>query len=305
MTEAFELKKGIIEGLKTLESNAFTVRIIPEQALFEDKVLLPRFPVFIQDEQDAYLVGDTVWILTNYDFSVGYILGKIESKYGYTSISLFLDKINQLEEKAGTYKKSDLLQLSVKVNSNLYFEFHNIQTGMSGKIYNSGVQYIFLPDGACHMYSKSTTIIIDKDGNMYTKAPIVKQEFNALDTNIKGKVTEKFSSQTTTVTGNQLNQIAGDQTTVVGGRQSLAITNDSEVIYTKTKKEIVGLGSKQQIVSGNLEISVVAGIMTLKAPIMELPQGFVPVNPLGGGFCAIPNCLFSGVPHQGNKIIGV
>lgn len=86
----------------------------------------------------------------------------------------------------------------------------------------------------------------------------------------------------------------------------------------KTKKEVkiesedkVSLLAKKDVIvdaNGNLEANI-KGNAKINSPSVKVTGGQLEVAgttaPEGsGGFCALPNCVFSGAPHTGTKVIG-
>lgn len=92
-----------------------------------------------------------------------------------------------------------------------------------------------------------------------------------------------------------------------GGNIKTMATGDI-TIDTAGNIDIKASGKMTVNISGSADINV-SGSTTLNSPDVKITGGQLTVNgsaaPTGtGGFCGIPNCIFSGVPHIGNVISG-
>lgn len=91
-----------IEGTATPDDFRLTVRPLPNMVDILDKSSLPRFPFFFGNKAYTGKVGELVWILSNDEFTMGYVMGLIskfnwDEKYEDQSITLeILEKIRDI-----------------------------------------------------------------------------------------------------------------------------------------------------------------------------------------------------------------
>jgi phage baseplate assembly protein gpV len=88
------------------------------------------------------------------------------------------------------------------------------------------------------------------------------------------------------------------------------------IVHGASDVFVIALGDLNSYTKGNMVAKVdgaadfkVAGSVTLSSPSVKITGGSVEIAgtaaPTGSGpFCAIPNCIFSGAPHIGKKIVG-
>ncbi len=77
-----ETHLAIIEGTATPDDFRLTVRPIPDMKLVMDVGTLPRFPFFFGNKAYTGKIGELVWIISNADFTMGYVMG-IVSKFSW------------------------------------------------------------------------------------------------------------------------------------------------------------------------------------------------------------------------------
>lgn len=139
-----------VEETTTPDDFRMTVRILPEMKLLP-KEELPRFPFFFSNRGETGKIGDLVWIVSNAEFSLGFVLGKV-SKIDWTN----------------DYSSQSFSKESFENIRNVYVEFKGViipYTNLS-IIYwdNNCIHAVDGRDGSFYIgYSSGTINVIKKD----------------------------------------------------------------------------------------------------------------------------------------------
>ena len=132
------LKEAIVKSPRSLDTgNTYQVCVLPDMVEVKELDLLPRFPSFFQNDNNAYQVDDVVWVLTDSEFQYGYVLGYAQPPAG-TDIRSFVQRINEAEQEAG-FNLSGYNELSVELKIKSQINFYNIRNNQSGVIFKTAV----------------------------------------------------------------------------------------------------------------------------------------------------------------------
>jgi len=90
---------ALIEGTATPDDFRLSVRVLPNMRNLLDISTLPRFPYFFGNKAYTGKIGELVWIISNTEFTMGYILGLV-SKYdwdgSYADQSILLENFEKI-----------------------------------------------------------------------------------------------------------------------------------------------------------------------------------------------------------------
>lgn len=90
---------AIVEGTATPDDFRLTVRPIPEMRNIMETGLLPRFPFFFGNKAYTGKLKELVWIVSNEEFTMGYVMGLV-SKFNwnddYSEQSITLDTFEKI-----------------------------------------------------------------------------------------------------------------------------------------------------------------------------------------------------------------
>lgn len=332
MATDYILKRAIIEGSRDVTSgSSFPCRVIPDMVdIKEDITMLPYFSPFFMSDQQAYSEGDVVWLLTTDDFQVGYILGFAESPTGST-IGPVITFINDIEESLGL-GKSSVYDLTFTRRQDDLIDFCNRSNKQSGRIYATGIVYVYGADGSLHMKSANNSVDISAAGEMTISGKLLKEKVNTEEIEAV-KYTETLGSKESTVTGSSTENVSGNKyLSVVGSQDVKVLGNDSKTVTGKAKEillqgqdtVVVAGGDTKNIAAGNFAISVGAGTATITTLLGSITLSAVagginllcggsirlistgitvsplPVIPGIGPFNCLPMCPIAMVPHSGN-----
>ena len=337
----YQLKLAKIVSSREIDDklplNLFRVRILPEMAEIpaSQNDMLPLFPNFFKDTNYAYQRDDLVWVVCNDDFQVGFILGYSQPPAG-EGITSFIDEINNAEKDAN-FPVSAFEEISILRLSGSCFTYNNVVTGQSGNIYNNKSFFLFSADGKIWVKNPGMTMKVTPDGDLTITGKTKTEEFG--DITIKGKASsEECSSKKIVADANLDLSSGGSFTKSTVGNSSEVVLGEVDTIIGKTKTETIGLGETktimvggetETIVAGNYTLTVAAGTMnfttglgamnmtaggaiTVTAPVFTLVAGAIkfptgqaiPLMPSPGPFCALPFCLFTGMPHTASGYAG-
>ena len=90
---------AIIEGTATPDDFRLTVRPLPDMKLIMDIGTLPRFPFFFGNKAYTGKIGELVWITSNSEFTMGFVMGlvsKFSWKDDYSSQSISTDVFEKI-----------------------------------------------------------------------------------------------------------------------------------------------------------------------------------------------------------------
>jgi hypothetical protein len=330
----YELKQAeIVLERESDNLNVFMVRILPDMKDILETDLLPRFPNFFAKTNIAYSTDDNVWVLTNEDFTMGFILGLSQPAAG-ESLTSFIQLVNNAENSA-SFPTTAINEMIIERVGGKSFSYTNKNTGQFGTIYQNRLVQLVSQDGDIWLQNPSTIITITAKGDINIIGTSKTEEYGA-DVNLKAAQSfEDLASKRVETSGSNVTSASGNIQSVTSASRMDHTAGDSEEFVAKVKKESYGLGKDTKIVSGgdqetiltgDFQITVALGQITMTAtagmnlttlgslsltalsttlvsPTTTFPSGLV--APTGAGpFCAIPVCPFSGIPHLGNVAIG-
>lgn len=330
----YELKEAeIITERESANVNVFRVRVLPDMKDIKETNLLPRFPNFFIQTNTGYSTDDKVWVLTNDDFTIGFILGLSQPAAG-ESLTSFIQLINNAENSA-KFPTTGVNQIIIERVGGKSFSYTNKDTGQFGTIYQNRLVQLVSQDGDIWLQNPSTVITVTSKGDINIVGTSKSEQYSA-DVNLKAAQSfEDLSSKRIETSGSNVVTASGNIQSVTSASRMEHTAGDSEEFVAKSKKQSYGLGRDTKIVAGGdqetiltgdyqitvvlgkITLTAVAGISittvgplditalstTLKSPITTFPSGLV--APTGaGGFCALPVCAFTGIPHVGNTLVG-
>ena len=138
-----------IEGAASAEDSRIQVRVLPDMEDMERDVL-PMWPHFFRNESITGKPGALVWVLSNEEYTTGYILG-------YANFFSWRDEYEEASIPAELYEVLD-----------------NANIELQGKIMNySDIQVTFWNENTLHFIERSTgaSIIAYRSGTIYTVSP--------------------------------------------------------------------------------------------------------------------------------------
>jgi hypothetical protein len=338
----FEFKEAKIVQEKSIATgNRYQVRVLPDQINVPpiDNANLPYFSNFLKDVNDAYRVDDTVWILVNDDYQVGFILGLAQSTSG-DDLSSTLQTINEAEKEAGFMPVSGYNQLKVIQLAGSSFSFYNVVLGRSGTIYNNKTIMLYGAEGTMWFRNPGMSLIAQANGDIKMKGRNKTEEVYSETTKVKTASTEDVGTKILKTASNVTEEIGGNKSvsTAFNSEDITGIASSSIVTGVRTetygaKMENVGAGSITNVATIGWSLNVILGVISiaaagpiaitsasavavtapsvtiLAANINTNPLGtFVVPNPLsyagrGGPFNCLPICPLTFLPHQGSSTI--
>lgn len=266
MTE-YRLAKAIVEELKYYESsndqqgNYFAVRIIPDmQDIKEGEEYLPKFPNFFQDSQQTYARGDVVWVLCVEDFTVGYVLGLVESSTGSDMVTIALNLIQETQ-RAVEIPEADISNFSdihFSIKRNGAIEFVDSVTKTAGTIYDDKMVVLYDRDGTMHIRNRKMKVKFTSEGDMYAAGKLnqIKAEESQVDSSKGYDTHDSYKMETT---GSMTFESGGVYQVTSSGDTSDYTFGNREEFTTKLKKETIGQGEVRKIVSEGSETKVLSG----------------------------------------------
>jgi len=340
----FQFKLGMITKPRSIvgQGNMFGVRIVPDMQEIQDTSLLPFYPNFLKEQDYAYQIDDMVWCLTNDDFTVGFILGLSQGPAG-SSIESVIKIINTAEVEAG-FPQSGYNDLSVLRFAGTSIQYYNVSTGYTGQIFNNKAVFLTGADGSIWVKNSGFQMQVTATGDINLKGKSRHETLTEQFTTISRSVTEDIKgSVKSEIGGAQETLVAGSIRETSGANINSSSIGDRNDFTLGKHKETIGNGSDKIVVKGNVDetvalgnynLTVVAGVANLTvlggalnvyaglglklsstvaidiaAPIINLPLGMASPTGAGnpatfGGFNALPFCLFTGVPHSTNVLVG-
>lgn len=318
-----ELKVAKIESTRLQDStkdNLFRCRVLPDMEYITEVDLLPTYPNFFATSNELFDPGDSVWVVCSDDFQVGFILGKAQSSSG-TPLAPLVGQINANEEALGL-EPSFYDDMTLDYVEGAYMAYHCKSTGRNGYIYNTAAMIIIDSDGTTYFRNTGATVRITGSGEIMIQGTSVETSVQTTATTSAVEIVEKVQSKRSEVAGTEKETIGGSYQQIVAGNHVQNVVGDTTLLTGKQRKETIGLGSDTKIIAGgksetvllgNYNINVALGQVQIIsgggvriiAPSIELIAASITVPPLPvlptglGPFCALPFCLFSGVPHAG------
>jgi len=322
--------------------NSFQVRIIPEMEGIFEADLLPYYPNFITGIETAYTAGEKVWCLTNEDFTVGFILGRAQPPKGSdiqgplsminkaeAGLYYSSDPLNPSNSVVKFPSTSSFNEITITRFSGTSFSFTNEKLGHSGTWYKSNCLMMYGADGSFWMQTPNMTQVIDAMGNSNMVMSGSNNVTSLNETTVtsgesREKVGSKYIDSDSNITLN-----SGGAVAVAGSSITESVTGNKESLVTGTYKQTLGTDNKVVADLTNASTHTYASGMTLNSPLLNIRSATVsisggsvtitgPVTVLGpvtmpgavglaaptgsGGFCALPVCLFAGVPHIGTVL---
>lgn len=322
--------------------NTFLCRVLPDMVGLGPKEQLPKYPVFLADEQNSYSAGDVVWVICTEDFQIGYILGLAETPIGTKNSAVFL-RINEVE-KAADLKESAPADLCFEQRQSAIIDFYNKVNQQSGRIYKTGVIFIYGADGSFHMSQPNAAITITPKGEITVEGKTLTETVESDTKNVQNTYQEILGSKETSTVGTLKENVAGGRSLNVTADNTENIVGNDSKLVTGSKTETIGTGRTTTIASGNdgesillgnytvtilagniamttgtgtVNISAALGAINISAPLITLTSSMTKINgpitlPTGvvvpsyiPGFNCIPVCPLTGLPHGGQILLGV
>lgn len=292
--------------------NHFQVRVLPEMNGIEDKdangdLILPYYPTFFANDQYAYSTGETVWVVCDPDFNVGFIVGLASTPDGESTESL-VGMIYEAQDKFG-YPRSAVNDLTVNKMSDNAFMFTDTSTGIVSHVYNNSTVYLYGEDGSINITNGSKfSVSISQDGTINMKGGSSTSYLSGDETAIvEGKSTEKVGLKYIDATSN-ITMNSGGDVSIHSSSLNLhsATTRDSfvgggikeTVGIGGISRTVVGGGIKDSVLVGDYDITVGAGglnvhsgggiklssptIITISAPIVDIARTGAQTIPVNG-----------------------
>jgi hypothetical protein len=339
----YTLKEGVIVLGRTTDTennpiNRFQVKILPDHVdiPIDEYYLLPQFSNFFVNNNIAYQPNDVVWLLTNDDYHIGFILGLKQPEAG-EGLNPLIQMINSFESD-NKFSISSYSEISISRLSDQSIQFTNVITGCSGFIYNNRVFIYINNNGEIRVKNPGLNMIVSERGEIKITGKSLSEILSSKEINITTSSTETVGSKTIKSNGMLKLSSSGDYQRITGSNSTDYTALDHNILIGKHKNETIGLGSTKKIVAvgesttvlagaysitvalgtislttgagsislnSGLTLSLNAGVMlSVVAPITKFPSGVV--APTGSGpFCSLPFCLFSGAPHVGSTLIGI
>jgi hypothetical protein len=252
----YSLYRAKIEGIQVEEThNSYLVRITPHMDDIEDTLLLPVFPSFLKNTVQTYDLQDIVWVLSEPTFQVGYVIGLAENSIG-SNINTFTDRIREYEKKFDLpLSQNKNIQYSIALNA--FIDFFDKETGVSGKINNSGSCIFFTQTGEFLIGVDKTNASIKKDG-ISIESRNMKQHLTGDYTLQSATIIEETERKEETIRSSKKESVFADKsTTVLGNEVSVANTRNTTVVNTDS--ETVGLGKSITIGAKGFDIKLISG----------------------------------------------
>jgi hypothetical protein len=194
----YELKEGVIILGRSQDSdgkarNLFRVRVMPDQEDITETDLLPNFPNFFVKDNIAYQPKDVVWLLTNDDYHIGFILGLKQPAAG-EGLNPLIQIINSFEIDSN-FEQSSYDKISIIRMSDESISFNNVQTGASGHIYNNRV-FIFISEkGEIRVRNPGLDIVVSEKGEIKITGSTLEENLSSENITISGISEEKVGSK--------------------------------------------------------------------------------------------------------------
>ena len=151
-----ELYIAKIEETATPDDFRITLRILPNLIDIEGNSNLPRFPFFFGNKGYTGKIGELVWVVSNDEFTMGYVMGRI-SKFDwnedYSSQSITkvtFDKITNIRVDLGGGRFL-LTDLELTYWDNTCIHAINRRDGSTIIGYSSGALHILSPTEVLHV----------------------------------------------------------------------------------------------------------------------------------------------------------
>jgi hypothetical protein len=275
----FQFKQGVVVATRTLDiGTLYGIRVVPDMANIAETDLLPFYPNFFKHDHTAHQIDDTVWLLTNDDFHVGFILGQAQSASG-DDISTFIQTINEAEQAAGL-ELSAYNQLDVIQYAGVSITFTNVVNGQIGTIYNNKTIIIYGADGSSWYSNPNLTIIASPFGDLSIQGNSKTEQFkdNTITTtndSVETVGTKRIDSDgkmILTTGGTFEKHVSSSNTEYVGGDSNVNILgakteNIVGGLLGGEKRNIVAGGSTTTVLEGDYNITVGAGAINLTSAL--------------------------------------
>ena len=283
------LKFGVITDSRHLPDdkhpeygpNYYQVRVLPDMNDIEDvdpesgDLILPRYPAFFADDHHAYKPGETVWIVCDDDYHVGFIVGLASNPAG-EPIARHVQMLNQAEQAAGL-APSGLNEVTINKVSEHCLTFVNESTGTVTQMYNTKTIYVYGADGSINITNGNLfNAVISPQGEISINGKSLTAIFDG-DYNVKAvESLEDLASKNIETTagfrvhtggeiilssgGNTLMRSAGDEEHVIVGHSNTTVGGGvSRTVLLPT----VGVGIDDKVVAGDYNITVGAGFIKI------------------------------------------
>jgi hypothetical protein len=265
----YQLKFGVVTDGRHTPSDAhpeygpnyYQVKVLPDMNDIEDldeitkDAILPRYPTFFADDHRAYQPGDSIWIVCDADYSVGFIIGLASSPSG-NPVSTHVQALNQAEVNAGL-PVTGLNEATISKVSEHCITFSNEKTGVVTQIFSSKIVYIYAEDGSIDVSNGGTFhATISSSGEISVSGKQSNQVYvGDISVNAANSIEKLASKNIDTMSDITLN--AGGNVTVVSGSNSM--------YHTVMNEEHVIGGSQKTTVGSTIERNVTVGVSGLPA----------------------------------------
>jgi len=268
----YTLYRGKVEGLRLKEeNNSYVIRILPLMEEIQETEMLPLFPSFFLDSLERYSIGDNVWVLSEESFQVGYVIGLCETPEGRNITSL-VDKVIEIEKKL-KLPISSAINLGFRLTGEAYLDFYDSETLINGRLNNTGSCIVFGPNGEFFLVANDSYYNLgDTTIKEASEEKIIDNNF----TLTAAQVSETSEGRKVNVMSKNEEMIGGDSTENVLGNKVEVYQKKDETVLTKETVSI-GLGKQETVVSGGVDIKVLAGNYSITTML-----GKVIINSVGG-----------------------
>lgn len=168
----FKLYKAEVVSPGKPEDPRLTVRIVPHMVDISDESVLPKFPPFLKNHIPNFPVKTILWVISDEQFLVGYILGptNVFSEFpdNYLNLKKQMYTMNQVSLSAGSGFHSYEDLYITYVDSNL-IEAVDLQDGTRLIYHSSGSFYSQGPRGIYIKYGVSTIEILPESISLKSK----------------------------------------------------------------------------------------------------------------------------------------
>lgn len=301
---------------------------------YRDNYVSHELPVIYRAtrrNKDYYLpdIGEhVVCLFEGSGLEEGYVLGAIYSTEDRPTAPLSADdgEVYGFEDDSGMSMRFNRARRSAEIEHSSGSRVSMTRDGVV-EIRAATVMRVVSSDGrtVTEVDSESGRVVVSGRDKVSTDAPYVETRADELHTQAGRSVTDADSIDET-ITGGARHNVAGSRSVSVGGNSAHVVAGDSSELVAGESERTVGQGEKTTVVSGDVEIDVMTGSITLKslqginlesplgqievaAFLAKITGGTLQVNgvaaPSGQGpFCGLPVCLFTGAAHVGNIVTG-
>lgn len=346
MLTSYILKRAMIEStrkifIKKEPGSNFLCRVLPDMVGLEPLDQLPRYPSFLANDSRSYSAGDVVWVVCTTDFQIGYILGLAETPIGTENTAIFT-QINATEE-AAKLPKSKPEDISFAQRQPGILDFYNKGNKQSGRIYATGVIFLYGADGSFHTKQLNSYVKVTASGEISITGKMLNESVETSTLEVQNVYKEDLGSKEVSVlgtvkeeiSGGHSSSIVGDDTNYVVGNVSQTVIGTATEVNAGGHDETIILGNHtEKILAGNYSLLIAAGnislatalgtvnigasgAINLAAPLITLTAGMTKITgpltlPVGvvvpsylPGLNCLPLCPLTGLPHGGQVLLGL